>query len=67
MAKVTLFQMRNSKKGQTQEPSVLLGCSGSGDVAHGMAKYPGISVTGVGYAVERGEAIARDNSYHLVD
>ncbi len=46
---------------------MLLGCSGSGDVAHGMAKYLGISVTGVGYAVERGEAIARDNSYHLVD
>ena len=67
MPKVTLFQMRNSKKGQSQESSVLLGCSGSGDVAYRMAKYLGISVTGVGYAVERGEAIARDNSYHLVD
>ena len=67
MAKGTLFQMRNSKKGQSQESSVLLGCSGSGDVTHGMAKYMGISATGVGYAVERGEAIARDNSYHLVD
>jgi len=46
---------------------VLLGCSGSGDVAYRMAKYLGISVTDVGYAVEKGEAIARDNSYHLVD
>ena len=46
---------------------MLLGCSGSGDVAHGRAKYLGISVTGVGYTVERGEAIARDNSCHLVD
>ncbi len=46
---------------------MLLGCLGTGDVAHGMAKYLGISVTGVGYAVERGEAIARDNSYHLAD
>ena len=67
MAKVTSFQMRNSKKGQSQESFVLLGCSGTGDVAHGMAKYLGISVTGVGYAAERGEAIARDNSCHLVD
>ena len=66
MAKVTLLQMRNSKKDQRQEPSVLLGCSGSGDVAHGLAKYLGISVTGIWSAVERGEAIARDNSYHLV-
>ena len=46
---------------------MLLGCSGSGDVAYRMAKYPGISVTGVGYTVERGEAIARDNVYHLID
>ena len=67
MAKVTSFQMRNSKKGQSQESSVLLGCSENGDVAYRMAKYLGISVTGVGYAVEKGEAIARDNSYHLVD
>jgi len=59
--------MRNSKKGQSQESSVLLGCSGSGYVSHGMAKYLGISVTVVGYAVEMGEDIARDNSYHLVD
>ena len=66
MPKVTLFQMRNSKKGQSQESSVLLGCSGTGDVAHGMAKYLGISVAGVGYALERGEAIARDNNYRLV-
>ena len=27
----------------------------------GLIEYLGISVTGVGYAVERGEAIARDN------
>jgi len=67
MAKGTLFQMRNSKKGQSQESSVLLGCSGTGGVSHGMAKYLGISVTDVGYAMERGEAIARDNSCHLVD
>jgi len=46
---------------------VLLGCSENGDVAYRMAKYLGISVTGVGYAVEKGEAIARDNSYHLID
>jgi len=62
-----LFQTRNSKKGQSQKSSVLLGCSGTGDVAHGMSKYLGISVTGAGYAVEGGEAIERDNSYHLVD
>ena len=67
MAKVALFQMRNRKKGQSQESSVLLGCSGTGDVVHGMAKYLGINVTVVGYPVESGEAIARDNSYHLVD
>ncbi len=67
MAKVTSFQMRNSKKGQSKESSVLLGCSENGDVAYRMAKYLGISVTDVGYAVERGEAIARDNSYHIVD
>jgi len=59
--------MRNSKKGQSQESYVLLGCSENGDVAYRMAKYLGISVTGVGYAVEKGEAIARDNSYHLID
>ena len=67
MVKGTLFQMRNCKKVQSQEPSVLLGCSGTGGVSHGMAKYLGISVTVVGYAVEKGEAIARDNSYHLID
>ena len=44
MHKVTLFQMRNSKKGQGQESSVLLGCSGTGDVVHGMAKYLGNDV-----------------------
>ena len=44
MPKVTLFQMRNSKKGQGQESSVLLGCSGTGDVVHGMAKYLGNDV-----------------------
>ncbi len=32
-----------------------------------MVKHLGISVSGVGYAVERGEAIARDKNYHLVD
>ena len=67
MAKGTLFQMRNSKKGQSQESPVLLGCSGTGDIAYGIAKYLRISVTDVGYAVERGETIARDDSYHLVD
>ena len=48
MPKVTLFQMRNSKKGQSQESSVLLGCSGTGDVAHGMAKYLGIRLQASG-------------------
>jgi len=32
-----------------------------------LARYLGISVPGVGYAVERGEAIARDSNYQLVD
>jgi hypothetical protein len=32
--KVTLFQMRNKERGQIQEFSVLLGYSGTGDVAH---------------------------------
>ena len=34
LSKVTLFQMRNKEKGQIQESSVLLGYSGTGDVAH---------------------------------
>ncbi len=32
-----------------------------------LARHLGISGPGVGYAVERGEAIARDNNYQLVD
>ena len=32
-----------------------------------MVKHLGISVSGVGYAVERDKAIARDKNYHLVD
>ena len=32
-----------------------------------LARHLGISVPGVGYAVERAEAIARDNNYQLVD
>ena len=32
-----------------------------------LANHLGISVPGVGYAVERGEAIVRDNNYELVD
>jgi len=32
-----------------------------------MAKHLGTSVSGVGYTVETGEAIARDNNYHLID
>ena len=32
-----------------------------------LANHLGISVPGVGYAVERGEAIVRDNNYQLVD
>jgi len=32
-----------------------------------LARHLGSSVPGVGYAVERGEAIARDNNYQLVD
>jgi hypothetical protein len=55
--------MRNSKKGQSKESSVRLGCSGTGDVRHGMAKYLGISVTGVRYAVERGEVICLVSKY----
>ncbi len=32
-----------------------------------LARHLGISIPGIGYAVERGEAIARDNNYQLVD
>jgi len=32
-----------------------------------LARHLGISVSGVGYPIERGEAIARDNNYQLVD
>jgi hypothetical protein len=32
-----------------------------------MVKHLGISVSGVGYAVEMGEAIKRDKNCHLVD
>jgi len=32
-----------------------------------LARHLGSSVPGVGYAVERGESIARDNNYQLVD
>jgi hypothetical protein len=32
-----------------------------------LARHLGSSVPGVGYAVERGEAIARDSNYQLVD
>ncbi len=32
-----------------------------------LAKHLGISIPGVGYAVVRGEAIARDNNYQLAD
>jgi hypothetical protein len=32
-----------------------------------LAKHLGIIVPGVGYTVERGKAIARDNSYQLIE
>jgi len=32
-----------------------------------MSRHSGISVPGIGYAVERGEAIARKNNYQLID
>lgn len=32
-----------------------------------LAKHLGITVPGVGYAVERGQAIARDNKYQLIE
>ncbi|OEU83214.1 MAG: hypothetical protein BA865_04075 [Desulfobacterales bacterium S5133MH4] len=32
-----------------------------------LARRLGISIPGVGYAMERGEAIARDKNYQLVD
>jgi hypothetical protein len=32
-----------------------------------LARHLRISVSGVGYAVERRETIARDNNYQLVD
>jgi len=30
------------------------------------ARHPGINVPGLGYALERGEAIARENNYQLI-
>ena len=38
------FKWETVKNGQDQESSVLLGCSGTGDVVHGMAKYLGNDV-----------------------
>jgi len=32
-----------------------------------LARRLGISVAGVGYSVERGEIIARENHYHLIE
>ena len=32
-----------------------------------IAKRLGISVSGVGYSVERGEIIARENKYQLIE
>jgi len=32
-----------------------------------LAKHLGITVSGVGYAVERGQAIARNNNYQLIE
>jgi hypothetical protein len=32
-----------------------------------LARHLGISVPAVGYAVERGEAIARDKNYQLIE
>ncbi len=32
-----------------------------------LARRLGISVPGVGYSVERGEIIARENDYHLIE
>jgi len=32
-----------------------------------LARHRGSSAPGVGYAVDRGKAIARDNNYQLVD
>ena len=36
-------------------------------ISSDLGRHLGISIPGVGYAVERGEAIARDNNYQLVD
>jgi len=42
--------------------------SGNGYALHGaLARHLQSSAPGVGYAIDRGKAIARDNNYQLVD
>ena len=60
---MTLFQMRNRERAN---PGVLAVQKLEMSLTD-MVKHLGISVSGVEYAVERGEAIARDKNYHLIN
>ena len=45
---------------------MLLGCQGGGIPLGALAKRLGLSDPGVGYAVERGEAIIRGSNLELI-
>ena len=67
MAKITLFQMRNRAKAKSRSLLCFWAIRELGMLLTDMVKHLGISVSGVEYAVEMGEAIKRDKSCHLVD
>ena len=57
-------------KSWRQEPILLLGLSRIGYFSHGVGHTSWTQCTsgpGVGYAVERGELIARENNYQLIE
>ena len=66
MTKVTLFQRETLKKNKSGNLLCFWAVREPGLSLMDMAKHLGISVSDVGYAVETGEAIARDNNYHLI-
>jgi len=61
--------LKGTPGGETegQEPALLLGRKGGGDIAQDTGRTPGDEWPGAGYAVERGAALVRENHYTLME
>ena len=57
--------MEIAKKSKGEKSFLLLGSKRTGSIPYKLSKAIGISVPAVGYSVERGSKIAKENDYKL--